>query len=78
MSDDLKERVDAHHIAIFGDPRNMKTSPGILLEQARMSSVQERTNEILSELKGAVVWISRVIVTGFITGLVAIFFKVIG
>lgn len=75
MSDDIREKVDAHQIAIFGDPRNMKASPGIINEQARMSQVQERTNEILSELRNAVLWINRIIVTGFITALIAIVLK---
>ncbi len=78
MHDDINRDVDLLNKAVFGDRDDPKNSPGIISEQARMSMVQERTNEILTELRNAVLWINGLLVTGFITGLVAVVFKQMG
>ncbi len=78
MHDDLNRDVDLLNKAVFGDRDNPKNSPGIISEQARMSMEQARTNEILIELRNSVLWINRLIVSGFITALVAVVFKQMG
>lgn len=78
MSDDLKQDVSLLNKAVFGDRDNPKDSPGVIAELARMSMVQERTNEILTELRNAVLWINRLLVTGFVTALLAVVFKTSG
>jgi hypothetical protein len=76
MQDELDKEVDLLNKAVFGDRENPKESPGVIAELARMSMVQERTNEILMELRNAVLWINGLLVTGVITGMIGLVFKV--
>lgn len=75
MPDELPRDVARLNKAVFGDRDNLKDFPGVIAEQSRMSMVQERTNEILMELRNAVLWINGILVTGFITGLLTLLFK---
>ncbi len=82
MSEELKairEKLEDHDVILFGDPRNMKASPGLFNEQQRMSSEQVRTNEILTELRNSVIWLTRTVVGGIITsvvgGIIALFLR---
>lgn len=68
MSEDLRAKVELHHEVLFGDPQNMKDQPGIVFEQMR-------TNEILTELRGIVVRINWLLVSGFIIAVGALVIK---
>lgn len=68
MSDELKEKVELHHVLLLGNPHNMKEQPGIVSEQMR-------TNEILTELRGVVVRINWLLISGFIVALGALVIK---
>lgn len=78
MQDDLHKDVNLIKKAVWGDRENIKGAPGIIAEQSRMSAELARTNEILTELRNAVLWINRLLVTGFITALIALVFKANG
>lgn len=75
-AEDLNETVTALDKAVFGDRANPRDNPGLIADHAAMRSSLDRTNEILMELRNAVLWINGLLVTGFITGLVALVFKV--
>jgi hypothetical protein len=75
MHDDLHKDVDLLNKAVFGDRVDPKGQPGIISEQARMGMEQARTNEILLELRNSVRWINGLIVSGFVTALLAVVFK---
>ncbi len=77
-SDETKERVDLHHKVLFGDPSNIKESPGVIADQMRMGFEQARTNEILTELRNAVLWIVGLILTGVVTAVLALVYKTTG
>jgi len=47
----------------------------VIAEQARMSQALTRTNEILTELRNAVLWINGLLITGFITAVLALVLK---
>lgn len=76
MSDNLREEVSTLNKAVFGDRDDPRGSPGVLAEQTRLGMELSRTNEILTELRNAVLWINRLLVTGFITALIALVLKV--
>lgn len=76
MSRNLPEAVSQLNKAVFGDRDDPKGSPGIIAEQQRMGMEQARTNEILMELRNAVLWINGLLVTGFVTALIALVIKV--
>lgn len=78
MHDELAKDVSLLNKAVFGDRDDPKGSPGIIAEQTRMSMEQARTNEILIELRNSVLWINRLIVSGFITALVVMVFRQAG
>jgi hypothetical protein len=65
----LKEDVRLLSNAVFGSRENPKDSPGVLSQLAR-------TNEILTELSDSVRWITRLILGGFVTGLLVVLWKV--
>lgn len=71
MSEDIKERVHLHDKLLLGDPEN-PAMPGLIADRDRMSFEQKRTNEILTELKESVQWLSRVVVGAVITGIVGV------
>ena len=75
MHDETKEKVELHHKVLFGDPANIKESPGVIADQMRMGLEQARTNEILMELRNAVLWIVGLILTGFVTALLALVYR---
>jgi hypothetical protein len=77
MHDDIHKTVSALDRAVFGDRDDPKGTPGVIVEQSRLSVELCRTNEILTELRNAVLWINRLLVTGFITALSALVFKVL-
>lgn len=78
MSDNLREEVSTLNKAVFGDRDDPRGSPGVVAEQTRLGMELARTNEILTELRNAVLWINRLLVTGFITALIAVVLKVQG
>ena len=71
MSEVLRERVHLHDRVIFGDPENPEMR-GLIADRDRMSFEQKRTNEILTELKNSVQWLSRAVVGAILTGIVGI------
>lgn len=68
MSEKIEERVNLHHKVLFGDPENMKASPGIVSEQMR-------TNEILTELRDVVRRINWMFIAAIITTIVSVIVK---
>ncbi len=78
MSDELLMRVKLHDKVLFGDPENIDERPGVIAEQRRQSSVQMRTNEILTEVRNAVMWIVGIVLTGFVTAVMALVYKTHG
>jgi hypothetical protein len=77
MNDDLSRDVSNLKTAVYGDQSDPSGWPGIMAEQKRMGMEQARTNEILLELRNSVTWIIRLLVSGFVTALIAAFFTVI-
>ena len=75
MSANLEETVNRLDKAVFGDRDNIKETPGIISDQARMSLEQARTNEILMELRDSLLRINWMIVAGFVTALGSIVYK---
>lgn len=75
---ELQNDVNRLNDAVFGSRDNPTEQPGLIAEHRSMRMVQERTNEILTELKNAVLWINGLIVLGFITALAGLVFKGIG
>ncbi len=75
MSDGLRDRVDLHHRALFGDPDNIKEQPGVIADIVTMSVEQERTNEILTEVRNGILCIVALVMTGFVTALLTIVYK---
>lgn len=74
---ELKEGLKLHREVLFGDPTNIKENPGVLFEQARMSIAQDRTNEILTDLKKDVTRIIYMFGGALITGVVSLFVKLL-
>lgn len=72
MSDELKEKVHQLDKAVFGDRENPSEMPGLIADRDRMSFEQRRTNEILTELKESVQWLSRAVIGAIITGIVGV------
>lgn len=75
MNDELHETVRLHDRLLRGNPENIKDEPGVIAEQRLMSMEQKRTNEILLELRSAVLWIVGLVMTGFVTALIALVYK---
>ena len=75
MTDETKEIVKLHHRVLFGDPENIKEQPGLLADHAIMSIKQERTNEILMEVRNALLWVVGIIMTGFVTAVLALVYR---
>lgn len=77
MSDEIHHDVDLLNKAVFGDRENPKDAPGLIAEHESLRTALVRTNEILTELRNAVLWINGLLVTGFITALVTLVLKVV-
>lgn len=75
MSDPLKETVNLHHKVLFGDPDDIKEKPGLIADHAIMSIKQERTNEILMEVRNALLWGVGIILAGFLTAVLALVYR---
>jgi galactokinase/mevalonate kinase-like predicted kinase len=78
MEDETKALVELHHRTLFGDPSNYRDAPGVIADQMKMSREQERTNEILTELRDAVMRINWMIIAGFITAIGSVIYKATG
>jgi len=68
MSDELQKDVDRLNDAVFGNRDNMKDEPGIIAELRQM-------NATMMEVSGSMKRINWIVLTGFITALVAIVVK---
>jgi hypothetical protein len=80
MSDELQIlKADSKLLkeAIFGNPANIRDQPGIIAEQNRQSVAQDRTNEILMDLKKDVTRIIYMFGGALITGVVSLFVKLL-
>ena len=75
IRENLEDRVDMHHRAIFGNPDDMKDAPGIIADISRISFQQGRTNEILGEVRDSLGRINWLLVAGFLTAIMAVIFK---
>lgn len=75
MSEELTKRVDRLDNAVFGDRDDPTEKPGLIVEQTHTAMALARTNEILTELRNAVLWIIRLLVGGFATALMALVYK---
>ena len=73
--DTSDEKVDRVVRAVFGDPDNMRSNPGVIMSVARLEEKQEETNRILNDLRGDFQRVAWIIVTANILGLLALLFK---
>lgn len=51
MSDELSGRLDVLENVVLGDPKNLKSNPGVVAELSRTSFELSRTNEMLADVK---------------------------
>ena len=75
IRENLEDRVDMHHRAIFGNPDDMKDAPGIIADISRISFQQGRTNEILGEVRDSLGRINWLLISAFVLALIAVVFK---
>ncbi len=75
MLEDLARKVESHDKMLRGDPDNINEKPGVIAEQRLMAVEQKRTNEILMELRNAVMWIVGLVVSGFVTAVLALVYR---
>lgn len=68
MSDELKKDVERLNDAVFGDRDNMTEKPGIISELRQM-------NATMTEVSGSMKRINWIVLTAFITALVAVVIK---
>lgn len=68
MSDEIKDDVRRLKNTVFGNPDNLKEVPGIVSELAQMTTV-------LTEMRDSLRRINMVLVSGFLTALMAMVFK---
>jgi len=74
-SDEMRETVRMHHRAIFGNPDDLKDAPGIIADISRISFQQERTNEILMEVRDSLSRINWLLISAFVVALIAVVFR---
>lgn len=72
---ELKETVDLHHKVLFGDPERIQEQPGLITDHAITSMKMERTNEILTEMRNAMIWGVGIILAGFLTAVMALVYR---
>jgi len=72
MSEDLTRRVDLHHKLLLGDPENLKEQPGLIVEHARTADALLMANKTLGEIRTVVIWVFGIILTGFLTAVMAL------
>lgn len=79
MSEDVTQRVDLHHRLLLGDPENLKVQPGIIVEHARTAeefrTALRDANKTLSEIRNVGIWVFGIILTGFLTAVMALVYK---
>jgi len=80
MSEDVTRRVELHHKLLLGDPENLKEQPGLIVEHARTAeefrtSLRE-ANKTLSEIRNVGIWMFGIILTGFLTAVMAMVYRV--
>ena len=68
MSDELRKDVERLNDAVFGDRDNMQEKPGIISELRQM-------NATMTEVSGSMKRINWIVLTAFITALVALVVK---
>lgn len=68
MSDELRKDVERLEAAVFGDRDNMTEKPGIISELRQM-------NATMTEVSGSMKRINWIVLTAFITALVALVVK---
>jgi hypothetical protein len=71
----LKDGFSLHHKVLFGDPERLNEMPGVIAEQSSMKIEQRRTNEILMEVRNALIWIVGIVLSGVILAVLALIFK---
>jgi hypothetical protein len=68
MSEELRKDVERLNDAVFGDRDNMRENPGIISELRQM-------NATMTEVSGSMKRINWIVLTAFITALVALVIK---
>lgn len=68
MSEELRKDVERLNDAVFGDRDNMTEKPGIIAELRQM-------NATMTEVSGSMKRINWIVLTAFITALVALVVK---
>ena len=79
MPEDVTSKVDLHHRLLLGNPENLKEQPGLIVEHARTAdefrnSFKEQ-NKTLSEIRSVGIWVFGIILTGFMTAVMALVYK---
>ena len=69
MPDEFKEKVDLTYKAVFGDPANLKQSPGVIAENALTSFQLKLMNETLTDIKKSMGRINWIVLAGVLTAL---------
>ena len=75
MTEDLKETVKLHDRLLRGDPANLKDQPGLIMEHARTADILVQTNKTLAEIRNVGIWVFGIILTGFLTAVMALVYK---
>ena len=68
MSDELTKKVNLHHKLLLGDPENFEDQPGLMVGM-------KEANKTLSEIRAVAICALGVILTGFLTAVVAMVYK---
>jgi len=75
MSDELTRKVNLHDKLLRGDPENFKDQPGLIVAHSRTADALEQTNKTLSEIRAVAICALGVILTGFLTAVMALVYK---
>lgn len=75
MSDEITGKVNLHHKLLLGDPENLKEQPGLIVEHAKTADILVQTNKTLAEIRNVGIWVFGIILTGFLTAVMALVFK---
>ncbi len=75
MSDEITGMVRLHDKLLRGDPENFKEQPGLIVEHARTADALQQTNKTLMEIRNVAIWVFGIILTGFLTAVMALVYR---